>query len=98
MFRKFSDFNDMVTPGLIKVFYYIGLAFVGLFTLLLIIGSVVEGEAIFGLIFAVPVALFGFLMVRVYCELIMVGFKMLEYLKSINSKLDGPINDDSFWD
>lgn len=94
MLRKFRDFDQMITPTLIRVIYYIGLVFVGLASLAILFGSIIDGQYI-GILVALLVFLFGILMVRVYCELIMVGFKILENLRDINLKMDRKASGDA---
>lgn len=88
MLKKFRSFDEMITPGIIKVIYYISLVFVGILSLVMLMGAMAEGELLLGLLLVVPVVIFGVIMVRVYCELIMLGFKIHDYLKNINEKLD----------
>ena len=88
MLKKFRSFDEMITPGIIKVIYYISLVFVGILSLVMLMGAMEEGELLLGLLLVVPVVIFGVIMVRVYCELIMLGFKIHDYLKNINEKLD----------
>ncbi len=88
MLKKFGNFDEMITPGIIKVIYYISLVFVGILSLVMLMGAMAEGELLLGLLLVIPIAIFGWIMVRVYCELIMLGFKIYENLKNINEKLD----------
>lgn len=97
MFEKFKNFDEMVTPGIIKIVYWIGLIFVAIASILIFIESLINGE-FGGAVAAVVLAAFGFLMVRVYCELIILGFKGVDYLKSINEKLSISNNQDQFDD
>ena len=97
MLKKFMTFDEMITPTIIKVIYWIGLIFVAIGSLVTLFGSLMAGE-FGGIIGAIFLAVFGFLMVRVYCELIILGFKGVEYLKNINDKLDASNNRDSFSD
>lgn len=94
MLKKFRSFDEMITPGIIKVIYYISLVFVGILSLVMLMRAMAEGEILLGLLLVVPVAIFGVIMVRVYCELIMLGFKIHDYLKNINEKLNQ--RDDEF--
>ena len=97
MFEKFKNFDEMVTPGIIKVLYWIGLVFVALASIVILVSSLIAGE-FEGILGAILIALFGFIMVRVYCELIILGFKSVEYLKNINNKLDRLNNHGQFED
>lgn len=97
MWDKFKNFDEMITPGIIKIIYWIGLVFVGFAMIIILAGSLIEGEFA-GILGALIFGLFGLLMVRVYCELIILGFKAVEYLKNINNKLDKLNNRDEFSD
>lgn len=97
MFEKFKNFDEMITPGIIKIIYWISMVFVALASIMTLVGSLIAGE-FEGILGAILIAIFGFLMVRVYCELIILGFKAVDYLKNINRKLDALNNRDPFND
>jgi len=97
MFDKFKNFDEMITPRIVKILYWIGLIFVAIASIATLISSLIAGE-FGGIIIAIVLAVFGFLMVRVYCELIILGFKGVEYLKNINAKLDASNTRDQFED
>jgi hypothetical protein len=81
--KEFLSFDTMLTPKIITIIYYLGL-----------LGVVLAGlGAIFGGAFSFPslltgvlIILFGGLLVRVYCELMIVFFKMNEALQEIRKK------------
>lgn len=79
----FFNFDRMITPTLIKVVFWIGLAASVLFGLGLLIGGGSSTVRIIGLVYLV----LGPLMVRVYCEVLIVVFKMHETLHSIDDSL-----------
>lgn len=89
MIDKFKNFDEMITPGIINIVYWISLAFVAIASIIGLLAALMSGEfgAAIGTLFF---AAFGFLMVRIYCELIILGFKAVEYLKNINDKLNAP--------
>jgi len=95
MFDKFKDFDEMVTPRIIKALYWIGLIVVAIVSIITLFGSLAAGE-FGGAVAALFMAIFGFLMVRIYCELIILGFKGVEYLRNINAKLDALNTRDQF--
>ncbi len=97
MFEKFKNFDEMITPGIIKIIYWISMVFVALASIMTLVGSLIAGE-FEGVLGAILIAIFGFLMVRVYCELIILGFKAVDYLKNINRKLDALNDRDPFND
>jgi hypothetical protein len=77
----FLSFDKLITPSVIKVIYWLGIVS-------LVIGAVVAAVAGFkesplapvGAVIGLVVALFVW---RVYCELIMLGFKIYEELMGI---------------
>ncbi len=76
--RDFLFFDNMLTPKIITLVYW-----------LLIIGSVFSGiAAIFTgqLIYGVGIIVFGIVGSRIYCELMIVLFKMNEALQDIRKK------------
>ncbi len=79
-FTKLLSFDDMITPSIIKIIYYIGM--VG--AVLGGIGMVFQGgtSTFIGLVWIV----FGPLIVRVYCELLIVMFKIYQCLKEMNER------------
>lgn len=97
MLEKFKSFDEMITPGLIKIIYWVSLAFVAIMSIVTLFGSLMAGE-FGGVIAAIFIAVFGFLMVRVYCELIILGFKGVEYLRNISEKLNATSARDEFGD
>lgn len=97
MWNKFKDFDEMITPGIIRIIYWVGMVFVAFVGIIIILGSLVAGEIV-GALIALFLAVLGLLMVRVYCELIILGFKAVEYLRNINAKLDTQNNHDKFRD
>jgi len=97
MLEKFKNFDEMVTPRIIKVIYWIGLIFVAISSIIALFGSLMAGE-FGGVLGEILLAVFGFLAIRVYCELIILGFKGVEYLKRINDKLDTTNDQNQFED
>ncbi|WP_245831731.1 DUF4282 domain-containing protein [Oceanobacillus senegalensis] len=89
MLREFFLFNKMITPTIIKVLFWIG-----------VVGSVIVGimQFITGLVtpygggFVVFVGLLtivlGPLFARVYCELLILFFKMHETMQEMNEKIN----------
>ncbi|OWZ84672.1 DUF4282 domain-containing protein [Natranaerobius trueperi] len=86
--REFVSFNKMITPTIIKIIFWIGVAvsiFIGL-------SSIVSGMAAqfgggFQVFFGLIILVVGPLTSRVYCELLIVIFKMHESLNNIDNKL-----------
>lgn len=88
--KSFLSFDRMITPSVIKILYYIGLVVViigGLISIFTgLFGAFGGGRmVIMGLIWLVV----GPIMVRVYCELLIVAFKIHENLAEINARGKG---------
>lgn len=77
MLSNFTSFDKMITPTIIKILFYIGVAASIIFAL----GIMFKGgfAVLLGLIWLV----LGPVMVRVYCELLIVMFKVHESLIAI---------------
>lgn len=75
--REFLSFRKMVTPILIQVFFWIGV--VG--TVVSGLGLIIGGQGLAGLLFL----LLGPLFVRVYCEILILFFRMNETLTEIKN-------------
>ena len=75
MVGDFFSFDRMITPAIIKVLFWIGLAFSVLGGLGFLVAAS-GGAKVLGLIYLIV----GPLFVRVYCELLIVIFKMTDTL------------------
>lgn len=94
--KDFLNFNKMVTPMIIQILFWIGVAISALYGIFLIItglGTMFSGFSGTGfpgflmfiggfIVFAI-----GILFSRIYCELLIVIFKILNKLTSIDDKL-----------
>jgi hypothetical protein len=78
----FLNFNKMITPTIIKFIFWVGSGFSVLAGLILLFQGGME--SFFGLV----VMVVGPFMTRIYCELLIVLFKMHEALQTIASKSD----------
>ena len=86
-FSKFFNFDKMITPAIIKVLFWIGIAVVAIIGLSGIVTGLFMpyggGKVVLtGLLTLV----IGPIAVRVYCELLIVIFKMHEALEKIANK------------
>lgn len=94
--KKYINFDVMITPTIIKILFWVGVAgsiifglitsFSGLGMMFSRFASTGAGFATF--IFGFFIMLGGILITRIYCELIIIAFKMVEKLNSIDEKLD----------
>ena len=85
--NDFLTFRRMVTPLIIQVLFWVGAGASALFGLI----TIVTGLSGFGSGYAVLVGLLllvgGPLVVRIYCELLILAFRMNETLTDIRSSL-----------
>lgn len=79
----YLSFRKMITPVIIQVLFWVGVA------VCLIVGVTMAGRddpesAGAGIM----LLLFGPLLARVYCEVLILGFKMFESLEAIRKKVE----------
>jgi len=87
--NDFLAFRKMITPTVIQVLFWIGAVLSVIMALFMLIGGAVKGEvgtAISGLLCIV----LGPIMVRIYCELIIVTFRILDMLVDIKKNTERP--------
>ena len=88
MFQKFLSFDEMVTPLIIKIIYWIGIVasvVSGLVSIIQGINSYYGGGAM--VIGGLLMIILGPIFTRVWCELMIVMFKIYENLVELNSKI-----------
>jgi hypothetical protein len=82
--KEASSFDTMITPVIIKIVFWIG-----------VIGCVIGGIGMFfndsGVVGGLLCILLGPVVVRIYCELIIVVFKIFQALKQIENNLPGNV-------
>ena len=86
-FADFLSFRNMITPLIIQVIYFVGLAANALAAIILFFTGMFHGFGGFiaGTIGAILMLVVGSLMIRVYCELLILAFKIYEELKAIRT-------------
>lgn len=77
--KSFFNFDNMITPKIIQIIFYIGLGISILIGLLMIM----SGESPFG---GLVILIMGPLLIRVNCELIIVIFKIHEALQDMRHR------------
>lgn len=82
MFKEFISFDKMLTPTLIKILFWIGVAFSAL------TGLIMMFDGGFAVILGLFTIIIGPLVTRIYCELLIVFFKIHEALTDLNKKVD----------
>jgi len=94
MFSQLISFDKMITPTIIKILFWVGVGVSGLFAIISIfsgLGVMFTENGFLGfitIIMGFVIFAVGTLFSRIYCELLIVVFKMQEVLVSINQKLD----------
>ena len=96
--EKFIKFDKMITPTIIKIVFWIGVAL----SLIGAIASIVQGMSYYGhpsqILLGLVMIVLGPLLVRIYCELLIIMFKMYETLIEVktllsNKNLSNDMND-----
>ncbi|NLI91088.1 MAG: DUF4282 domain-containing protein [Peptococcaceae bacterium] len=83
----FTSFEKMFTPTIIKILLYIGFIFSVILGIVEIAAGAASGEG--SLIFlGLITMILGPILTRIYCELIIVIFKIHETLKEISENLN----------
>lgn len=88
MFNEFLSFDKMITTSIIKIVFYIGAIMSIIGGLITIISGITArygggSQVLMGIL----IILLGPLFTRIYCELIMVFFKIHENLTEIKKSL-----------
>lgn len=94
-FSKYINFDEMITPVIIKIIFWIGVIACVIFGLITAFSGIAVMFSPFGgfegfmmFIGGLLTIVLGVLGVRVYCELLIIFFKMQENLASLNRKVD----------
>jgi hypothetical protein len=85
-FQDFLSFRKMITPLIIQIFFWIGVAVCVIVGLLAIVTGASYGNGIYllaGLLYIV----LGPVLVRIYCEVLILFFRMNESLTEIKNIL-----------
>jgi len=83
--NEFMSFDKMLTPGLIKIIFWLGLIFDAIYSVIAL-----QNLGSFGLILVLFGAPMFALLWRVTCERIIISFKMHEELKRISGSSNFP--------
>ena len=82
--EKIFSLDDMLTPKIITLIYWLGLIGCGLAGL----GTLMSMRSFFGLVAGIIIALVGAIVVRINCELLIILFKIHENLKRLADNSD----------
>ena len=79
--KDFLNFKQFITPVIIQILFWIGVVACVLGGLIIMISM---GGA--GLFMGFMIIIFGPVFVRIYCELLILSFKIYEHLASLDDK------------
>ena len=83
--KEFLNFNQMITGDIIKYVYWALAGITVLFGIITVLLSLFAGE-FGGVISGVIVTVLGPILIRIYCELMIILFKIHETLVDIKNK------------
>jgi hypothetical protein len=94
MLRDFLKFDQYLTPTIIRIFYFLQVALVGLFGLAGLLSGIVMifSSPVAGLMSIIATAIgvaIGILAARILTEVIMVLFQNNEHLAAMRARMDG---------
>lgn len=85
--RDFLKFDKMLTPIIIQVLFWIGLVLSVLFGLGMIVAGFFSDAGGVGVLLGLFYLLLGPLLTRIYCEILIIIFKIHENLTDVKSLL-----------
>ena len=84
--RDFLAFRTMITPVIIQILFWVGVALCIIFGIGYILVGSRYGAA--GPLYGLMLLIFGPLVVRIYCEILIIFFRINETLTEIKHDLD----------
>ena len=85
-FNDFLTFRKMITPTIIQIIFWIGIVLCVVGGIVGIVVGAVQNTAS-GVLYGLVTLIIGPLVVRIYCELLILMFRMNDSLTEINSKM-----------
>jgi hypothetical protein len=82
--KVFLDFEDLISPLIIKIIYWIGMVLVVIAAVVGFVTALISGQ-LGGAFACLVFVVLGPILVRVYAELLMLAFKMYDTLKEIRN-------------
>ena len=82
----FLSFRTMITPVIIQIIFWVGVVLCIIFGLAAIFVGSQYGER--GVVWGVLVLIFGPVLVRIYCEILIIFFRINETLTEIKHTLE----------
>jgi hypothetical protein len=78
---EFLSFKRMLTPAFIQVIFWLGVAFCVIGGIVMIANPIMPGQDVMGIL----LLLLGPIVVRIYCEIVIVLFRINENLTDIRN-------------
>jgi len=85
-FNDFLTFRKMITPTIIQIIFWIGIVLCVVGGIVYIVVGAVQNTAS-GVLYGLITLIIGPLVVRIYCELLILMFRMNDSLSEINDKM-----------
>ncbi len=86
-FSDFLSFRKMVIPIIIQILFWLGVLIAVIFGIVYIVYGVVRSD-VTALLYGLLVLILGPLVVRIYCEILILFFRINETLTEISDKID----------
>jgi hypothetical protein len=83
----FLSFRKMVTPIIIQIIFWLGVLIAIIFGIVSIVYGVIRSD-VPTLLYGLLVLILGPLVVRIYCEILILFFRINETLTEISNKID----------
>ena len=83
----FLSFRKMITPIIIQILFWLGVIIAIIFGIVSIVYGVVRSD-VPTLLYGLLVLILGPLVVRIYCEILILFFRINETLTEISNKID----------
>ncbi len=83
----FLSFRKMITPIIIQILFWLGVLIAIIYGIVSIVYGVVRSD-VQTLLYGLLVLILGPLVVRIYCEILILFFRINETLTEISNKID----------
>jgi len=84
---KFFKFERMITPFIIQVIFWVGFIIAIIGGIFMIISGITGDGGFGGVFIGLMIMLIGPIAIRIYCEILIIAFKMLGLLVDVRDRL-----------
>ena len=88
----FLSFRKMITPIIIQILFWLGVIIAVIFGIVSIVYGVIRSD-VTTLLYGLLVLILGPVAVRIYCEILILFFRINETLTEISNKIDRVIRE-----